>query len=64
MSAPNASYPDELSPKESLDLCKKIADFGIPYAILSGREPLLYSGFWDVFLVLMVLRLKLRVMVI
>ncbi|MQL56534.1 radical SAM protein [Acidianus ambivalens] len=49
MSGPNAAYPDELSPKESMNLCKKIADFGIPYAALSGGEPLLYPGFWDLF---------------
>jgi pyrroloquinoline quinone biosynthesis protein E len=49
MSGPNAAYPYELSPKESMNLCKKIADFGIPYAALSGGEPLLYPGFWDLF---------------
>jgi MoaA/NifB/PqqE/SkfB family radical SAM enzyme len=66
MSGPNAAYPYELSPKESMNLCKKIADFGIPYAALSGGEPLLYPGFWDLFLGLgiTVLKLRLRVMVI
>ncbi|AWR93811.1 radical SAM protein [Acidianus brierleyi] len=48
-SGPNAAYPDELSPKESLELCKKIVNIQIPYTTLSGGEPLLYPGFWDLF---------------
>ena len=48
-SGPNAAYPDELSPKESLEVCNKIVKMQIPYTTLSGGEPLLYPGFWDLF---------------
>ncbi|MQL56528.1 radical SAM protein [Acidianus ambivalens] len=47
-SGPRMKFQNELSTAESLDLCKKIADFGIPYVALSGGEPLLYPGFWEV----------------
>jgi MoaA/NifB/PqqE/SkfB family radical SAM enzyme len=33
---------------ESLELCQEIVDLQVPYVALSGGEPLLYPGFWQV----------------
>lgn len=41
-------WPNELSVKEALELCKQIVDLEVPYVALSGGEPLLYPGFWQV----------------
>lgn len=41
-------WPNELSVEEALELCKQIVDLEVPYVALSGGEPLLYPGFWQV----------------
>lgn len=39
--------PDELTRDEALDLCRQIAEMDIPYAAISGGEPLLCPYFFD-----------------
>jgi MoaA/NifB/PqqE/SkfB family radical SAM enzyme len=41
-------WPNELNVDEALELCKQIVGLEVPYVALSGGEPLLYPGFWQV----------------
>ena len=42
------SMPDEMTKDESLDFCRQVADLKIPYAAISGGEPLLCPHIFDV----------------
>ncbi|HEG44591.1 MAG TPA: radical SAM protein [Phycisphaerales bacterium] len=42
------SMPDEMTKEQALDFCKQIAEQKIPYAAISGGEPLLCPHFFDV----------------
>ena len=42
------SMPDEMSKEQSLDFCQQIADLRIPYAAISGGEPMLCPHVFDV----------------
>lgn len=42
------SMPDELGSDELKDLCKQIADLGVPYVAISGGEPLLHPDFFEI----------------
>ena len=42
------SMPDEMTKEQALDFCKQIADADIPYAAISGGEPMLCPHIFDV----------------
>ncbi|MEK7280785.1 MAG: radical SAM protein [Chloroflexota bacterium] len=47
-SGPHSIWPDELTTEEAIGICHQIIEQQIPYAALSGGEPLLWPGFWPV----------------
>lgn len=48
-SGPDKAWPDELERAESLDLARRIVDFGIPYVAFGGGEPLGVPHCWELF---------------
>lgn len=47
-SAPGRAYKDELTPEQVRRVLSEIIEARIPYAILSGGEPLLHPLFWEI----------------
>ena len=48
-SGPDKAWRDEMSRAEALDLARRIAAFGIPYAAFGGGEPLAVPHCWEIF---------------
>ncbi|MFQ5951812.1 MAG: radical SAM protein [Candidatus Omnitrophota bacterium] len=42
------SMPDELTGEEIMDFCRQIVDLKIPYAAISGGEPMLHPDFFKI----------------
>ena len=42
------SMPDEMTKEQALEFCRQIAELNIPYAAISGGEPLLCPNIFDV----------------
>ncbi|HET9761878.1 MAG TPA: radical SAM protein [Casimicrobiaceae bacterium] len=53
-SGPDKAWRDELSRGEALDLARRIVEFGIAYVAFGGGEPLGVAHCWDIFDVLAV----------
>ncbi len=47
-SGPLSGWSDELTVEEAMRVCEEILELQIPYAALSGGEPLLCRAFWPV----------------
>src|SRR5215470_17513538 len=60
-SGPDKAWRDELSRDEALELARRIADFGIPYAAFGGGEPLAVAHCWDLFGVLSAAGIALKI---
>jgi MoaA/NifB/PqqE/SkfB family radical SAM enzyme len=51
-SGPDRAWRDELARDESLDLSRRIVQFGIPYVAFGGGEPLGVPHCWEIFEIL------------
>ncbi|MDP7420928.1 MAG: radical SAM protein [bacterium] len=55
------TMPDELNHDEIIDFCHQIIDLNIPYAAISGGEPMLHPYFFDIIELLTSNRISVKV---